>query len=260
MKEQYKGKLVNGDSEINKNHHENETSMKIDVDKKDVAQIYVVQVKEQLKAQLKIATDKKNALKTKSVQLVGTIDSLINSTVEKAYKQKVEKVTQTYKDLKAEIKALVKKAATKVDKSIATLFSDTEEIDTRIKTTVKTPDITYSWRPLKVVKDDGSGEEVILRITLKIDEHSETNDLPIPKNIEALKSEHLAVESDIHLLDSEIDEIQDTLRSSKDLQEKAEAAVAMAKVNQSEFGRECLTNLNNLMTNGRLLLGAPKED
>jgi len=259
MNEQYKGKMVSGDSTINAEHHKNESSMDVSVDKRDVAQIYVVQIKQQVKSDLKKAKDERKVLTDKSLTLVGKIDSLINSTVEKSCKAKADKVNKIYKALKADLKALVKKASSKVDTHLAALFEDVEDIDTRIKTSVTTPNITYSWRAKKAVKDDGSGEIEVLRITIGIDGHSETKDIAVPANIAALKTEQLGIEAEITTYDSQIRDLNEKLNSTKDLQEAAEAAVAMAKLDQSEFGKKCLDNLQNLSSTGQLLLGT-KED
>lgn len=256
----HNGQTVSGDSKITVNHSSDTSSMDISVDKRDVAQIYVVQIKQKTKASIKKAKASRQKLADESVELVSTIKSLIDSTVAKAFKSKVDKVTQTYKDLRADIKALVKKASANVDEAVASLFTDTEEIDSRIKTTVTTPSISYDWRAGMAVKEDGSGKEEVLNVTLSIDGHRETKELAIPSQIAQLKVQQLALDVSIKSFDTEISDHNELLNSTPDLQEAAEAAVAQAKLSQSDFGKQCLAGLERLNSTGQLLLGTSSED
>lgn len=260
MKESYKGNMISGDSKINADHHKNASTMSVEVDKRDVAQIYVVKIKQQVKADLKKQKGEREKLKTESVELVNQIESLINSTVEQNFKGKVDKVNETYKDLKAAIKKLVKAASGEVDTALESLFEDMEEIDSRIKTTVTTPNISYSWRAVKAFKDDGSGEEEVLRVSLVIDGHTEKKDIPVPSKIASLKQDHKNLEVLISEFDLRIKDLSDKLNSTADLQEAAEAAVAMAKLEQSDFGKDCLNKLASLSDTGQLLLGTDTSE
>ena len=239
------------DVTINKN--KNITGLTVDVDKRDVAQIYVVQIKQKLKAEIAQLKEDKDALNREGLTLTNEIEELINSLVEKECKSKIDKINQAHKALRAVVKEECRKAAKQVDTALKGLFEDHEDIDSRISYTVPSPKVTYDWRAAKVVKSDGSGSEEVIQITINYNNHTETKDVKIPSKISSLKVQFKAVETQVNEKLSVIAKLNKQLDSSSDLQEAAEASVAMAKLDQSEFGKQCLDNLSKLAQGNGIL-------
>jgi hypothetical protein len=261
MSKNKKAQLLNGDSTINTEHNLNTHGLNVDVNKEDVAQIYVVQIKQKLNAKKAKLTEEFETLEQLVRATNEEADGLINSLVAKAVKKKADAINKAYSDLKADIKALVKKASSTVDKNIGQLFNDTEEIDSRIKYNLDTPSIKYNWRSAKVAKEDGTGEKLVINISLSIDGHTEVKALDVPSNIMALKTTVMESRKSMETLTSQLQKINNELNNTGNLKEAAEAAVAAAKLNQSEFGKQCLESLNGLFEGGGLLkLGTSKED
>lgn len=253
MNEEFEGKLIDGDASVNVNHNINKSEVDVNFSKRDIAQIYVTQVKADLKAKLKKAQAGFSDLKDERTKVLNELDLLINSIVTKKFSDKINKVNDVYKSLRSDIKKLVKEATKGVDSSLSELFDDIEDIDSRIKTTIVTPTINFRWDSLKVPNEDGTGSKEVLTVILNIDGHEETKQIDAPENVETMKALVKSLDSQIEALNKEISQLRSDLNDTADLRETAEAAIAAAQLKESKVGKGMLANLQSLISNDGML-------
>ena len=249
-----KGKLLTGDSEISSNHDFNEHSMAVNIDKQDIAQIYVTKVKAQIRGKqqaLKKEIDKTEKDLQKQSDL---IEGKILSTVKSQFGTQVETIEKKYLEAKKKVKKIISEANGACDELLAKLFDDTTEFDSRINMNLNTPSISYTWdsdlRPYKGSKDP----VLLLIVNIKFNGYVEEKEFKCPADIVKLKDKFKLDKEDLDAKKAEYRELQRQIDSSAELQEMAEAAVAEAKLQQSDFGKQCLANLEKLNT-GLLLEG-----